>query len=123
VAERFMLTEKYDIGNRTRDLPACSIVPQPTTLPRARTYYSTAINEGTPCGLERAYVAWIQTLGETNKSFGSGRSWQNNVKFILLFCKCALELTDLRPCPTTNMVLRRLKLFIAEELITILTNS
>jgi hypothetical protein len=23
------------IGNRTRDLPACSIVPQPTTLPRA----------------------------------------------------------------------------------------
>jgi hypothetical protein len=25
----------YLIGNRTRDLPACSIVPQPTTLPRA----------------------------------------------------------------------------------------
>jgi hypothetical protein len=24
------------IGNRTRDLPACSIVPQPTTLPRAQ---------------------------------------------------------------------------------------
>jgi hypothetical protein len=23
------------IGNKTRDLPACSIVPQPTTLPRA----------------------------------------------------------------------------------------
>jgi hypothetical protein len=23
------------IENRTRDLPACSIVPQPTTLPRA----------------------------------------------------------------------------------------
>jgi hypothetical protein len=23
------------IGIRTRDLPACSIVPQPTTLPRA----------------------------------------------------------------------------------------
>jgi hypothetical protein len=23
------------IGNRIRDLPACSIVPQPTTLPRA----------------------------------------------------------------------------------------
>jgi hypothetical protein len=23
------------IGNRTRDLPACSIMPQPTTLPRA----------------------------------------------------------------------------------------
>jgi hypothetical protein len=23
------------IGNQTRDLPACSMVPQPTTLPRA----------------------------------------------------------------------------------------
>jgi hypothetical protein len=29
--------EKYNdlIGIQTRDLPACSIVPQPTTLPRA----------------------------------------------------------------------------------------
>jgi hypothetical protein len=29
--------KKFDdlIGNRTCDLPACSIVPQPTTLPRA----------------------------------------------------------------------------------------
>jgi hypothetical protein len=26
------------IGTRARDLPACSIVPQPTTLPRAPTY-------------------------------------------------------------------------------------
>jgi hypothetical protein len=36
-AGRIMSTEKCNglIGNRTRDLPACSIVPQPTTLPRA----------------------------------------------------------------------------------------
>jgi hypothetical protein len=29
--------EKYNdlIGNRTRDLPACSVVPRPTTLPLA----------------------------------------------------------------------------------------
>jgi hypothetical protein len=27
------------IENRTRDLPAFRIVPQPTTLPRAPTYY------------------------------------------------------------------------------------
>jgi hypothetical protein len=27
------------IGIRTRDLPACSIVPQPTTLPRATKIY------------------------------------------------------------------------------------
>jgi hypothetical protein len=29
------IEKSNDIGNRTRDLPACSIVPQPTTLPRA----------------------------------------------------------------------------------------
>jgi hypothetical protein len=28
------------IGNRTRELPACSIVPQPTTLPRASHTYT-----------------------------------------------------------------------------------
>jgi hypothetical protein len=34
-AGRFRSIEKYSdlIGNRTCDLPACSIVPQPTTLP------------------------------------------------------------------------------------------
>jgi hypothetical protein len=30
------------IGTRTRDLPACGIVPQPTTLPRA-----LRVNKGT----------------------------------------------------------------------------
>jgi hypothetical protein len=29
------LKEVHLIGARTRDLPDCSIVPQPTTLPRA----------------------------------------------------------------------------------------
>jgi hypothetical protein len=32
------------IGTRTRDLPACSIVPQPTTLPRAPIFKVTIIN-------------------------------------------------------------------------------
>jgi hypothetical protein len=31
------------IGNRTRDFPACSAVPQPTALPRAS-------NDGGGCG-------------------------------------------------------------------------
>jgi hypothetical protein len=36
VAGRIRSNEKSnDTGNRTRDLPACSIVPQPTTLLRA----------------------------------------------------------------------------------------
>jgi hypothetical protein len=29
------LKKANDIANQTRDLPVCSIVPQPTTLPRA----------------------------------------------------------------------------------------
>jgi hypothetical protein len=37
------------IGTRTRDLPACSIVPEPTTLPRAPQLYlyKIEINEMT----------------------------------------------------------------------------
>jgi hypothetical protein len=36
-AGRIKSIEKLNdlIGNRTRDFPACSIVPKPTTLPRA----------------------------------------------------------------------------------------
>jgi hypothetical protein len=32
------IEKSNDIGNRTRDLQACSIVPQPATLPRAPMY-------------------------------------------------------------------------------------
>jgi len=31
------------IGNRTRDLPTCSAVPQPTALPRTPTYWVTLL--------------------------------------------------------------------------------
>jgi hypothetical protein len=39
-AERIRSIEKSNdlMGNRTRDLPACNIVPQPTTLPPAPAY-------------------------------------------------------------------------------------
>jgi hypothetical protein len=46
-AGRIRSIEKFNdfIGNRTRDLPARSIVPQPTTLPRAvGMYISTPYN-------------------------------------------------------------------------------
>jgi hypothetical protein len=41
-----MSIEKYNdlIGNITRDLPVCSIVPQPTTLPRAIVETPTAFS-------------------------------------------------------------------------------
>jgi hypothetical protein len=41
---RLIEKSNNDIGNRTRDLPACSIEPQPTKLPRApRLYLPTTI--------------------------------------------------------------------------------
>jgi hypothetical protein len=40
-----MSTKNYnDIGKRTRDLPVCSAVPQPTAPPRASCYFSTIAN-------------------------------------------------------------------------------
>jgi len=33
----------YTIGNRTRDLPACSTVPQPTAPPRTPRYVGTEL--------------------------------------------------------------------------------
>jgi hypothetical protein len=38
------------IGIRSRDLPACSIVPQPTTLPRAPEFLKTSHNSNFPLG-------------------------------------------------------------------------
>ena len=38
-----MKNSSDNIGNRTRDLPACSVVPQPTTLPRALTHIRVQI--------------------------------------------------------------------------------
>ena len=44
------------IGNRTRDLPACNIVPQPTALPRAPEYLYTALKECMSFTRARYYV-------------------------------------------------------------------
>jgi hypothetical protein len=46
------------IGIRSRDLPACSIVPQPTTLPRAPT--GTPWGTKTPCQWYRRYLGYFQ---------------------------------------------------------------
>jgi hypothetical protein len=39
--------------NRNLDLPACSILPQPTTLPRARKVIMTKLNEGLKKSIRR----------------------------------------------------------------------
>jgi hypothetical protein len=49
VAGRIRSIEKSNhfIGNRTRDLSACSIVPQPTTLPRVPLFAYIEVKEHT----------------------------------------------------------------------------
>jgi hypothetical protein len=51
------------MGTRTRDLPACSIVPQPTTLPRAEVFVLTSDMHavvGTLCSHQHLTI-WIYT--------------------------------------------------------------
>ena len=51
------------IGNRTRDLPACSVVPQPTVLPHAPSlYYITNHNQATRI----IKMKWNRSLNTTN---------------------------------------------------------
>jgi hypothetical protein len=49
VAARIRSIEKSSelIGNRTRDLPACSVVSQSTTLPRAPGALRVKVKKGT----------------------------------------------------------------------------
>jgi hypothetical protein len=48
-AGRIRSTEKSnDIGNRNRDFPADSIMPQPTTIPRTPVYMSVGPNCSRP---------------------------------------------------------------------------
>jgi hypothetical protein len=57
----------YLIENRTRDLPACSILPQPTTLPRdqsARSFeYAASVTAEWSINLGK-YLVWFEVLTE-----------------------------------------------------------
>jgi hypothetical protein len=55
-------TEKSNdlIGNRTRDIPACSIVPQPTMLPRAPVTITMNKSHETECACWDAIRQWVQ---------------------------------------------------------------
>jgi hypothetical protein len=52
------------IGNQTRDLPACSIVPQPTTLPRA------------PNNNNNIFTCWTQQLGANHRATTNKKQYQ-----------------------------------------------
>jgi hypothetical protein len=49
----------HPIGTRTRDLPVCSIVPQPTTLPRAHfdLWVDYEISNWTECGVHCRHLS------------------------------------------------------------------
>jgi len=59
--------------NRTRDLPTCSAVPQPTALPRAPRFYCTAVKRKVKFTLEQATKAHKgSTLSLTSALDGVG---------------------------------------------------
>jgi hypothetical protein len=58
MAGRIRSIEKFSdlFGNRTRDIPTCSIMPQPTTLPRA------PITRGEDTKMETAEMKFLRSV-------------------------------------------------------------
>jgi hypothetical protein len=54
----------YLIGNRNRDLPACSTVPQPTTLPRGRKF--SRIKSNLYIKTTNLFSLWHTSFGHTH---------------------------------------------------------
>jgi hypothetical protein len=84
------------IGNRTRDLPACTIVPQPTTLPcapkRGRRYeiWGFHCSANVDCGLRRHGV---EQSGRVSNSVSEGPTafiltWTERQEFPRNVCNC-----------------------------------
>ena len=60
------------IGNRTRDLPACSAVPQPTTLPRAPKVLIDTTHNSPKVAVEKdALLRRILDVASPNLDYGS----------------------------------------------------
>ena len=57
----------YTIGNRTRDLPACGIVPQPTAPPGARDYF---LLQARPCGICDGHSDTVTGFSPSTYIFG-----------------------------------------------------
>jgi len=56
------------IGNRTRDLPTCTAVPQPTSLPHAPTWCSISCNTSTS-SLKKKIIAQKVYTARTRTSY------------------------------------------------------
>jgi hypothetical protein len=68
-----MKNSSYNIGNRTRDLPTCSVVPEPTALPRA---------PQTTSGVIKLFVMKLSVLMQTEFSswLSTLNIWRNSAK-------------------------------------------
>ena len=73
------------IGNRTRDLPACSAVPQPTALPRAPYAYRVAPIyfhpppwRKSPEWARASLLSWLQDHTNTNTPHSVGLLWTSD---------------------------------------------
>jgi hypothetical protein len=99
------LKEIHLIGTRTRDLPACSIVPQPTTLPRA------------PARQRCTLWYWSSHLShflrQTSRSWGTVSLWET--EFSLWPCLRYLGIrasfsVESVPCNSANV-----RIFLKEQ--------
>jgi len=77
------------IGNRTRDLPACSAVPQPTAQPRAPRGYGPVVRQHKGMmNWERCLKTrqkWMHNFGEEphgRNPFWGSKIWNDNTKMI-----------------------------------------
>jgi hypothetical protein len=66
------------IGNRTRDLPACSVAPQPTTLPRASVHWTeihltSLVQLLVTCGKMFIYTLLNDAVGSSDYIVSNGR--------------------------------------------------
>jgi hypothetical protein len=88
-----MKNPSYPIGNRTRDLPACSTLPQPTVPPRAPIFrvvkqYSTYVRQDWRWEHNGQYVH--QLLADAKKPIGRSR-WKRGLRC----CSAAARLLGL----------------------------
>jgi hypothetical protein len=74
-----------NIGNRTRDLPACSTVPQPTAPPRALVFGESTLNYLLPEGVVAILIVKVP---ETEKY---SRPLESHYKQQLCFTNISLQ--------------------------------
>jgi hypothetical protein len=91
------------IGNRNRDLPACSAVSQPTAPPRAPELLRLSLNKSCLNHSEGLYVVCLSLVSATDQSVVRRSPTECGVS------ECDLENSTMNPRPTMGcQVVRKL---------------